>query len=320
MTKPSGPLHPLPVPDERCESIAMDFIGPLPLNNRCDYLLTITDRLGSDLHFVPTTKTKNITAEKLAVLFFDNWYCENSLPKEIICDRDKLFVSKFWKHLMLLTGIKTKMSTTYHPQTDGASERTNKTVEQCLRFHVERNQKGWKRALPRVRFQMMNTVNKSTKFTPFQLRFGKSPRVLPALIEPRDNISVEQISVRTVCEWVTIGVADAWDNLMLSKIAQSYSANVHRKDDIEYKAGDLVMLSTVNRRKNYKNAEESRVAKLIPRYDGPYEVMDINNDVSVVELHIPSAPNIFPKFHTSLVKPFQQNDNPIKDIRCSWSC
>ena len=165
MTKSSGPLHPLPMPNRRCESIAMDFIGPLPLDNGCDYLLTITDRLGSDLHFVPTTK--NITTKKLAMLFFDNQYCENGLPKEIICERDKLFVSKFWKHLMLLTRIKTKMSTAYHPQTYGASEWTNKTLEQCLRFHVERNQKGWKWALPRVQFQMMNTINKSTKFMPF---------------------------------------------------------------------------------------------------------------------------------------------------------
>ena len=69
------------------------------------------------------------------------------------------------------------------------------------------------------------------------------------------------------------------------------------------------MLSTINRRKAYKNSKENRVAKLIPRYDSPYEVLDVNNEASVVELHILSAPNIFPKFHTSLVKPFQQNDN-----------
>ena len=69
------------------------------------------------------------------------------------------------------------------------------------------------------------------------------------------------------------------------------------------------MLSTINRRKEYKNSEENRVAKLIPRYNGPYEVLDINNEALVVELHIPSAPNIFPKFHTSLIKPFRQNDN-----------
>ena len=75
------------------------------------------------------------------------------------------------------------------------------------------------------------------------------------------------------------------------------------------------MLSTINRRKDYKNTEESRVAKLIPRYDGPYEVMDTNSNTSIVELHIPSTPNIFPKFHTSLIKPFQQNDDSKYPLR-----
>ena len=93
---------------------------------------------------------------------------------------------------------------------------------------------------------------------------------------------MEQISARTTCKRITIDVADAQDNLVVSKIAQSYSANINRKDAIKYKAGDLVMLSTINRRKDYKNADESRVAKLIPRYDSPYGVMDINNDTSMV--------------------------------------
>ena len=229
-TKPHSPLHPLPVPDKRCDSIVMDFVGPLPTNDGFDYLLTITDRLGSDLRFMPTTK--NVTAEQLAVLFFDIWYCENRLLKEIICDRDKLFISKFWKHLMLLTSIKTKMSTMYHPQTDGVSKRTNKTVEQCLRFHVKRNQKGWRHALPRVHFQMMNTINKSTKLTPFQFRFGKSPCILPALVEPREGVSSEQISARAICKHVAIDVADTQDNLMVSKIVQAYASNVHRAKDL----------------------------------------------------------------------------------------
>jgi len=306
-TKPSGPLHPLPVPDERFESVAIDFIGPLPKDGDSDSLTTMTCRLGADVRLCPTEFDQ--TAEELVVVFFDNWYCENGLPKEIICDRDRLFVSKFWKHLMLLTGVKIKMSTSFHPQTDGSSERTNKTVEQCLRFHVERNQKGWKRALPRVRFQMMNTINKSTKYTPFQLRLGKSPRVIPTLVEATADASKEQISARAVCEQIAIDVSDARDNLMVSKIAQAYSANTRRSEGREYKAGDWVMLSTINRRKEYKNADEKRVAKFMPRFDGPYEVMDANNEASVVELQIPSAPNIFPKFHTSLVKPFHQNDD-----------
>jgi hypothetical protein len=145
-TKPVGPLHPLKVPDGRCESIAMDFIGPLPEDEGSDCILTITDRLGSDIQIIPTRT--DITTEELAVTFIDHWYCENGLPLEIISDRDKLFVAKFWKSLHKLSGVKLKMSSTNHSETDGSSERTNKTVNQCLRFHVERNQKGWKKALP----------------------------------------------------------------------------------------------------------------------------------------------------------------------------
>jgi hypothetical protein len=64
----------------------------------------------------------DLTAEELAVVFFDNWYCENGLPTTIVCDRDKLFVSHFWKALTKLTGVTLKMSSAYHPETDGASE------------------------------------------------------------------------------------------------------------------------------------------------------------------------------------------------------
>ena len=132
-----------------------------------------TDRLGSDIQLAGTRM--DIDAEKLAYLFFDKWYCENGLPADIVSDRDKLFISNFWKALHKLTGVKLKLSTAYHLQTDGASERTNKTINQCLRYHVEQNQKGWSRVLSHICFHMMNTVNTSTGFTPFQLRMGWSP-------------------------------------------------------------------------------------------------------------------------------------------------
>jgi len=156
-SKPTGPLHPLPVPDSRGDSIAIDFIGPLPEDEGHDMLITFTDRLGADVRLMPCSSS--ITAEVMAQLFFDHWYCENGLPLEIILDHDKLFISHFWRALHKLTGTKIKMSTVYHPQMDGASECTNKTVNQMLRFHVERNQLGWVRALPLVRFNIMNTIN-----------------------------------------------------------------------------------------------------------------------------------------------------------------
>ena len=181
-TKPPGPLHPLPVPESRGDSVALDFIGPLPLDDGFDCILSITDRLHSDVRIIPTCTT--ITAQDLALLFFDHWYCENGLPLDLISDRDKLFISKFWKALHELTGVKLKFSTTYHPETDGSSERTNKTINQSIRYHVRRNQKGWVRALPRIRFHIMNTVNTSIGFTPFQIRLGRSLRIIPPIIPP----------------------------------------------------------------------------------------------------------------------------------------
>jgi hypothetical protein len=119
-----------PIPDVCGDSIAMDFISPLPLDDRFDSILSITDCLNSDICIIPTRC--NITAKELAVVFFDNWHCENRLPLNIVSDHDKLFVSKFWKALHSLTGIKLKLSTAYHPETDSASKRSNKTINQAL--------------------------------------------------------------------------------------------------------------------------------------------------------------------------------------------
>ena len=130
MKKPLRPLHPLPVPDGHCNSIAMDFISLLPWNGDYNSILTITDCLGSDIHIIPTTTT--LTAKQLAELFFTNWYCKNGLLLDIVSDRDKLFLACFWKCLHKITGVKLKMSSAHHPESDSASKRTNKTVIQCI--------------------------------------------------------------------------------------------------------------------------------------------------------------------------------------------
>ena len=288
-SKPFGPLHPLPIPEQRGDSVAIDFIGPLPMDNGFNSIITFTDRLNSDLQIVPTTT--NLTAEGLADVFFDRWYCENGLPLEIVSDRDKLFISKFWKHLHKLTGVKVKMSTSYHPETDGASERSNKTVIQAIRFHVERNQQGWVRALPRVRFNIMNTVNKSTGFSPFQLRLGRSPRIIPPLVNPPSKNPVDNIApalaARTVIERLQHDVWEAQDNMFKAKISQAEQANKHRLLTFPFHVGQRVRLSTLHRRRDYKSKDEKRVVKFMPRFDGPYEILKVDPSHSTVTLHLP---------------------------------
>ena len=163
-------------------------------------------------------------AEQLARLFFKEWYCKNSLPLDIVSDHDKLFVSHFWKALHKLTGIKLKMSSAYHPQSDGASERTNKTVIQCIQFAVEQDQQGWVQVLPKVRFDIMNTVNASTGFTLFQLQFSKSAHILPPIVPPIDG-EIEEATVQEILADMRPTQFKVQDNLLEVRISQAFQAN-----------------------------------------------------------------------------------------------
>ena len=308
-SKPIGPLHPLPIPDQRRDSVAIDFIGPLPEDDGNNCIITFTDRLGSDIQLAATRT--DIDAEKLAYIFFDKWYCENGLPTDIISDHNKLFISKFWKALHKLTGVKLKLITAYHPQTDGASERTNKTINQCLRYHVERNQMGWSRVLPRIRFHMMNMVNTSTGFTPFQLRMGRSPRLIPPLIPLPKNSSHEDISAHNVIKQLQNDVLEAQDNLLQAKISQSVKANKHHSLIFPFTVGSRIRLTTLHRRNEYKAKGEKRVAKFMPHFDGPYTVVNTDEKHSTVTIELPNTPNVFPTFHTSEILPFIENNNSL---------
>jgi transposase InsO family protein len=168
--------------------------------------------------------------------------------RQIISDRDPLFTSDLWAALHKLTGVKLEMSTAYHPQMNGASKRTNKTLNQAIRYHVDNNQKGWLSKLPRICFAIMNTVNVSTGFSPFQLKTGRSPCLIPPLTPAAAPSDPADFDARQLIERLELDVKEAQDSLLTAKIRQAYHANEHRAPEIVYEAGDLVMLSTENRR------------------------------------------------------------------------
>lgn len=168
-------------------------------------------------------------------------------------------------------------------------------------------------ALPRIRFNYMCTVNKSTGYSPFMLRFGRNPIVLPPLDPTCEAITQDEIQVdaRAIINHIYMSVNDAKDNLLLAKISQAFEANKSRSVDqtFPYKIGDSVLLSTLHRRSAFILAEGKRAAKFFPRFDGPYAVVDTFPESSTITLDLPNQPSIFPTFHTSLVKPFLPNDN-----------
>ncbi|KAG9217547.1 hypothetical protein CCMSSC00406_0008474 [Pleurotus cornucopiae] len=251
-SKPASLLHSLPVPDDCLQDIALDFMGPLPPDEGFNYLLTITDRLGADIRLIPCRK--DVTAERVAALFFDHWHCENGLPRTITSDRDKLFVSRFWSALHELTGVKLRLSSSFHPETDGSSERTNKTVIQCLRFYVDRHQKGWV-------FHLLCYVS-------------VSPCVMPPMVEsPPSDVPIAAVDIVSRLTDLT---AEAKDNLLAAKISQTIQVNAHRRPDQEFAI-----------------------------------VVRANPEKSSYTLNMPNAENIFPTFHSSLLRPFVENDGNL---------
>ena len=113
----------------------MDFIVQLPKTKKSfDAILVVVDRLTKRVHFIPTYTTA--TAPDIAKTFFENIFRLHGLPKTIVSDRDPKFVSKFWKMLFKQLGVHLALSTAYHPQTDGQTERANRTLEDMLRTFV----------------------------------------------------------------------------------------------------------------------------------------------------------------------------------------
>jgi hypothetical protein len=151
----------------------------------------------------------------------------------------------------------------------------------------------------------MNTINISTGFSPFQLRMGRSPRLLPPLTPhvptvPPDN-SQESLAACALIERLQLDVAEAKDNLLAAKTAQAKFANRHRADEDIFHANNRVMLSTEHRRQEYIQAKSGRVAKFMPRFDGPFNVTNANPSKSAYTLDLPNEPNRFPTFHSSLL-------------------
>ena len=154
----------------------------------------------------------------------------------------------------------------------------------------------------------MNSINASTGFSGFQLRMGRSPRVIPPLVPQELNADIAEMRAREVVSKLHEDTEEAKDKLLMAKVQQAFHANKTRSIDYDLKIGDKVMLSTLHRRREYRNGHEGRAAKFFPRYDGPYTIIDHFPKFSTYTLEMPNSPNVFPTFHASELKPHVAND------------
>lgn len=156
----------------------------------------------------------------------------------------------------------------------------------------------------------MNTVNASNRFSGFQLKLGRSPKVIPPLIT--DNLpnylrnTDEAAVVDAIISQVAADVAEAKDNLLAAKVAQAHTANTSRGREVVYMIGERVMLSMFNHRRDYKRKGEHRAAKFMPKWDRPYFIEKTHPETSNYTLIMPNAPLKFSTFHASQLKLHKQ--------------
>ena len=159
----------------------MDFIEGLPLSDGHDTILVVVCRLSKMALFFPTFQ--DIDAEDLACIFLSQVFAKHGTPTDIISDRGKHFISRFWRSLCQLLGIKANLSTAYHPETDGQTEQVNQILEQYLRVYINYQQDDWVNLLPLAEFAYNNTSHLATMVTPFFTNRGFHPK-LKVSLEP----------------------------------------------------------------------------------------------------------------------------------------
>lgn len=290
---PYGSLASLPIPDRPWDSISIDFIVKLPpsldlFDTTFDSILVVVDRFSKMALFIPCRESMDATT--LAKLLFTFVFSKHGFPLSIVSDRGSLFTSPFFKELSTMLGISQKLSTAYHPQTDGQTERTNATLEQYLRMYVSYKQDDWVHFLPFAEFAVNNASASSTKESPFFVNTGRHPRFdMSISIDSRSQPAVDFASSLTALHsYLKLELQRAQDS-------QAHFYNESRSTQTTFDVGDMVFL-------NRKNISTTRPSlKLDHKKLGPFKILkNINN--RAYQLSLPATWGIHDTFHISLLE------------------
>jgi len=293
MEKPAGKLKLSEVPQKTWSHLTVDFITKLPVVAGKDAILVVCNRLSKMTHFVATTE--GTSAEGLARLFRDNVWKLHGLPESVVSDRGPQFAAELTKELNRMLGIKTKLSTAFHPQTDGQTERMNQELEQYLRFFVEHRQKDWPEWLAAAEFAVNNKVHMATKVSPFMENYGKELRMGGDI---RRKGKVESATV--FVEKMKKVQEEAKAALRKTQEEMKRYADRGRKETKVWERGDWVLLSTKDL--VFKKRPSK---KLTERYVGPYAIEEVVSS-NAVKLRLPSSMRIHPVVNVSRIVHYKE--------------
>ena len=279
------------------KGLSCDFITDVPLSNHHGALLVFVHHFTKMTHLVPCNKTTD--ALQFAQLFIDHVIRLHGIPESLVSDRGSIFTSHFWTCLAKILNLKGRLSTAFHPQTDGQMERMNQTIEQYLRIYCNYQQDNWFSLLSLAEFAYNNSHHATINCLPFYANYGFNPKfhINISSTPPQNVPAAKEYAERLVQhhDALTENVKRAQNSQ-----AQCYDARHERK---EFAVGDSVWLLSTNIR------TERPSKKLDWKRLGPFTVTQCLG-LQAYRLDLPHRMKIHPVFHVSLLKPYKTSAIP----------
>jgi len=275
----AGKLKLSEVPEKLWTHLMVDFIMKLPVVAEKNTILVVCNRLSKMTYFVAITE--GMLAEGLARLFWDNMWKLHRFPESVVSDRGPQFAAELTRELNRMLEIEMRLSTAFHPQTDGQTEQMNQELEQYLRFFVEHRQKDWLEWLASAEFAVNNKAYTATKVLPFMENYGRELRMGGDI---RKKGKVER--AMEFVERMKKVHEEAGAVLKKTQEEMKRYVDRSRKGTEDWKKGDRVLLSTKD-----LVFKERPVRKLTERYVGPYAIEEVVS-LNAVKLQLPTSMRI----------------------------
>ncbi|GMI70628.1 hypothetical protein HRI_000732100 [Hibiscus trionum] len=301
---PRGLLQPLPIPETTWSCLSMDFIEGLPNSKKKDYILVVVDRLTKYGHFIPLAHP--FTAKEVAQIFLENIFKLHGMPSYIVYDRDKVFMSMFWKEMFRKLGVTITPSTAYHPDTDGQTERLNKCLESYLRCMTGERPKEWAGWLHLAEWWYNSSFHSAIQTSPYQALYGQSPPVHHPYIAGDSLVdSVDR----------TLQRREAANKMMKFYLRRAQDRMKQQADkrrtECEFQPGEWVFLKLQPYRQ--QSVKSRGCQKLAAKWFGPFQIIENIGKVAY-RLKLTDNSRVHPAFHVSQLKKHIGSDMAQADL------